>query len=99
MGLGFMHDAQRATAATAGALSGETDEDRTVDTEYLVTELKCLHRGCYVAYTGEAEKAFICPCHRTSFDTAGRVIAGKTSKSLPFVGHTVANGVISFGEG
>ena len=90
---------QAAAAAVDGALSGETDEERTVDAEYLVAELKCLHRGCYVAYTGEAEKTFTCPCHRTSFDAAGRVIAGKTSKSLPFVGHTVQDGVIIFAEG
>lgn len=90
---------QASAAAVDGALSGETDAERTVNAEYLVAELKCLHRGCYVAYTGEAENAFVCPCHRTSFDTAGRVISGKTSKSLPFIGHTVDNGIISFGEG
>ena len=90
---------QTAAAATDGALSGESDADRTVDAEYLVAELKCLHRGCYVAYTGDAETAFKCPCHRTTFDAAGRVISGKTSKSLPFVGHTIENGIVSFAEG
>ena len=92
-------DQQNAAAAVEGALSGETDADRTVDAEYLVAELKCLHRGCYVAYTGESDRTFVCPCHRTSFDAAGRVISGKTSRSLPFIGHTIENGVVSFAEG
>ena len=90
---------QAAAAATEGALSGESDADRTVDAEYLVAELKCLHRGCYVEYTGAADTAFSCPCHRTAFDAAGRVISGKTSKSLPFIGHSVSDGIVTFAEG
>jgi len=92
-------DQQAAAGAVDGAMSGETDDERTVNPEYLVAELKCLHRGCYVAYTGEAENAFTCPCHRTTFDAAGRVISGKTSKSLPFIGHSIKDGIVSFAEG
>jgi Rieske Fe-S protein len=87
---------QAAAAATVGALSDETDADRVTNPEYLVAELKCLHRGCYVAYTGEADSAFVCPCHRTSFDAAGRVISGKTSKSLPFIPHAIEGSVVNF---
>ncbi len=87
---------QAAAAATVGALSDETDADRVTNPEYLVVELKCLHRGCYVAYTGDADSAFVCPCHRTSFDAAGRVISGKTSKSLPFIPHAIEGSVVNF---
>ena len=90
---------QAAAAGSVGAVSGEADSDRVVDAEYLVAELKCLHRGCYVAYTGEAEMAFSCPCHRTSFDSAGRVISGRTDKSLPFIAHSVDGGVVTFAQG
>lgn len=92
-------DQQSAAAATVGALSGEADADRVVDAEYLVAELKCLHRGCYVGYTGASDVAFACPCHRTTFDPAGRVIKGKTAKSLPFIAHSVKNGVVTFAQG
>ena len=97
--VGILHrtaEQQAAAAAEAGALSGESDADRVVDPAYLVAELKCLHRGCYVGYIDTPEAAFKCPCHRTTFDTSGRVIKGKTDKSLPFVPHSVSKGVITF---
>ena len=97
--VGILHrtaEQQAAAAAEAGALSGESDADRVVDPAYLVAELKCLHRGCYVGYIDTPEAAFKCPCHRTTFDTSGRVIKGKTDKSLPFVPHGVSEGVVTF---
>ena len=97
--VGILHrtaEQQAAAAAEAGALSGESDADRVVDPAYLVAELKCLHRGCYVGYIDTPEAAFKCPCHRTTFDTSGRVIKGKTDKSLPFVPHSVSKGVVTF---
>lgn len=90
---------QAAAAATVDAVSGEADSDRVVDAEYPVAELKCLHRGCYVAYTVEAETALSCPCHRTAFDSAGRVISGRTDKSLPYIAHPVEDGVVTFAQG
>ena len=83
--VGILHrtdEQQAAAAAAVGALSGESDADRG-GPRYLVAELKCLHRGCYVGYVDTPEAAFKCPCHRTTFDTSGRVIKGKTDKSLP----------------
>ena len=97
--VGILHrtdEQQAAAAAEVGALSGESDADRVVDAAYLVVELKCLHRGCYVGYVNNLEAAFKCPCHRATFDTAGRVIKGKTDKSLPFVPHSVSEGVVTF---
>ena len=97
--VGILHrtnEQQAAAAAAVGALSGESDADRVADPAYLVAELKCLHRGCYVGYVDTPEAAFKCPCHRTTFDTSGRVIKGKTDKSLPFVPHSVSEGVVSF---
>jgi menaquinol-cytochrome c reductase iron-sulfur subunit len=39
----------------------------------------CPHAGCVVRYASEAEE-FQCPCHKSSFDLAGR-IAGQSSPS------------------
>ena len=97
--VGILHrrdDQQAAAAAQNGSLSGETDADRVVDPAYLVAELKCLHRGCYVGYIDTPEAAFKCPCHRTTFDASGRVIKGKTDKSLPFIPHSVTEGIVTF---
>ena len=52
--------------------------------------------GAATSATSTPPKRPSCPCHRTTFDTSGRVIKGKTDKSLPFVPHSVSEGVVSF---
>lgn len=44
---------------------------RSVNPEYLVLIGICTHLGCTPRYTGKT--GFLCPCHGSSFDLAGRV--------------------------
>lgn len=46
---------------------------RSRNPEYLVLVGVCTHLGCTPRYTPEAKSAFICPCHGSTFDLAGRV--------------------------
>jgi ubiquinol-cytochrome c reductase iron-sulfur subunit len=66
---------------------------RSINPEFLVVEGVCTHLGC-VPQKKESiqgkreigdwwEGGFICPCHRSAFDYAGRVVQGPAPKNLP----------------
>lgn len=56
---------------------------RSINPEYLVVEAECTHLGCNVAFSGPGEDSydeyvnetggFLCPCHGSKYDSAGRV--------------------------
>ena len=41
----------------------------------------CTHLGCAVSWDS-GEKAFVCPCHTSSFSPEGKVMAGPAPRSL-----------------
>src|SRR5262245_17337150 len=56
---------------------------RAINPEYLVVRGVCTHLGCVPQKRGDEGKAtvgpwwsggFVCPCHQSSFDYAGRVV-------------------------
>jgi ubiquinol-cytochrome c reductase iron-sulfur subunit len=53
---------------------------RSINQEYLVLLSWCTHLGCSPTYTPEVKAdwagGFICPCHGSKFDMAGRVHQG-----------------------
>ena len=55
-------------------------EYRSINKEYLVLLSWCTHLGCSPTYTPEVKAdwsgGFICPCHGSKFDMAGRVHKG-----------------------
>ncbi|MCP3674381.1 MAG: ubiquinol-cytochrome c reductase iron-sulfur subunit [Gammaproteobacteria bacterium] len=58
------------------------NQHRSIKKEYLVLLSWCTHLGCSPTYTPEVradwQGGFICPCHGSKFDMAGRVY-----KSMP----------------
>jgi ubiquinol-cytochrome c reductase iron-sulfur subunit len=73
---------------------------RAINPEYLVIRGVCTHLGCVPQQKGEEGKAtvgawwtggFICPCHQSSFDYAGRVVRGPAPRNLPVPPHRYAD--------
>lgn len=70
---------------------------RSANPEYLVVEGVCTHLGCVPQHKdSQAGRTamgdwwpggFICPCHRSGFDYAGRVIQGPAPTNLPIPPH------------
>lgn len=69
---------------------------RSIDPEYLVVSGVCTHLGCVPRIKDEANKqsigewwtgGFICPCHGSGFDYAGRVVRGPAPRNLPVPPH------------
>ena len=56
------------------------NQHRSIKEEYLVLLSWCTHLGCSPTYTPEVradwQGGFICPCHGSKFDMAGRVHKG-----------------------
>jgi ubiquinol-cytochrome c reductase iron-sulfur subunit len=75
-------------------------QTRAINTEYLVVRGVCTHLGC-VPQKKDVEAGrrivgdwwpggFICPCHQSGFDYAGRVIRGPAPRNLPIPPHRFA---------
>jgi ubiquinol-cytochrome c reductase iron-sulfur subunit len=73
---------------------------RSINPEYLVLRGVCTHLGCVPQHKAEAGKqivgawwpgGFICPCHQSGFDYAGRVIRGPAPRNLPVPTHRFAS--------
>jgi ubiquinol-cytochrome c reductase iron-sulfur subunit len=71
-------------------------EHRAINPEYLVVRGVCTHLGCVPQKKGPEGKqivgdwwtgGFICPCHQSGFDYAGRVIRGPAGRNLPIPPH------------
>src|SRR5690606_32422742 len=82
---------------------------RAVDPEYLVVSGVCTHLGCVPQHQRRESGArmvgnwwrggFICPCHQSGFDYAGRVIKGPAPRNLPIPPHRyTADGKLVIGE-
>ncbi len=74
-------------------------EHRAINPEFLVLRGVCTHLGCVPQRKGAEGKAivgdwwpggFICPCHQSAFDYAGRVIRGPAPRNLPVPPHRYA---------
>ena len=72
---------------------------RAIDPEFLVLRGVCTHLGCVPQKRGLDGKqivgdwwpgGFICPCHQSGFDYAGRVIRGPAPRNLPVPPHRYA---------
>jgi ubiquinol-cytochrome c reductase iron-sulfur subunit len=73
---------------------------RAIDPEYLVLKGVCTHLGCVPQQRAEEGKrivgdwwpgGFICPCHQSAFDYAGRVVGGPAPRNLPIPPHRYAS--------
>jgi cytochrome b6-f complex iron-sulfur subunit len=56
----------------------------------------CTHLGCVVPWNSSANR-FICPCHGSQYDNAGKVVRGPAPRSLALVHtETTADGKVAF---
>ncbi|KJH72386.1 cytochrome b6-f complex iron-sulfur subunit [Aliterella atlantica] len=82
-------------------LEGKNPGDRALaqglkgDPTYIVVDTKesvkdyginavCTHLGCVVPWNG-SENKFMCPCHGSQYDSAGKVVRGPAPRSLALV--------------
>jgi ubiquinol-cytochrome c reductase iron-sulfur subunit len=74
-------------------------QHRAIDPKYLVLRGVCTHLGCVPQLNAEEGKrvvgdwwtgGFICPCHQSAFDYAGRVVRGPAPRNLPVPPHRYA---------
>lgn len=72
---------------------------RAINPEFLVLRGVCTHLGCVPQrHDADGKKivgdwwpgGFICPCHQSGFDYAGRVIRGPAPRNLPVPPHRYA---------
>ena len=85
-----------AAEASEGERDPAVDGDRVVNREYLVVDTTCPHRGCQVGYRNETASPFLCPCHRSSFDAAGRVVGGPARSNLAVPPYEISGTVVTF---
>lgn len=71
-------------------------EHRAINPEFLVVRGVCTHLGCVPRQRAEDGQStmgawwtggFICPCHQSGFDYAGRVVRGPAPRNLPIPPH------------
>ena len=85
-GLRFFEDLRDPASKESTQPLASQNEHRSVDPEYLVVEGECTHLGCSVGYlppgehewnkSAQAYGCFLCPCHGSLYDLAGRVVTG-----------------------
>lgn len=75
-------------------------ENRAIHPEFLIVRGVCTHLGCVPVLRGADGKqtlgnwwqgGFICPCHQSGYDYAGRVVRGPAPRNLPVPPHRFAS--------
>ena len=66
---------------------------RTGDSSFNAFTAICTHEGCVI--TGFSAGTFVCPCHGSQYDTAGRVTQGPAARSLRQFATEFTNNVIT----
>jgi cytochrome b6-f complex iron-sulfur subunit len=85
--------------ATVGALAlvrssvGDVLVARTGDTAFTALTSICTHENC--AITAFSGSTFVCPCHGSQFDAAGKVIVGPARTALRQYTTTFASDVLT----
>ena len=77
-------DARNANVSSADA----DDQNRTVNSAFMVVVGVCTHLGCVPLGTEQGENrgdynGWFCPCHGSHYDTAGRIRKGPAPENLP----------------
>lgn len=60
----------------------ESDEERTVNPEWLVVLGVCTHLGCVPISNAGEFKGWFCPCHGSHYDVSGRIRKGPAPLNL-----------------
>jgi ubiquinol-cytochrome c reductase iron-sulfur subunit len=73
---------------------------RSLNPEYAVLVGLCTHLGCVPQYNSDTQNGFYCPCHGSSFDSAGRVfknVPAPINLAVP-PHHFIAENILVIGE-
>jgi ubiquinol-cytochrome c reductase iron-sulfur subunit len=79
-----------------------TDENRSMDEAgtWLVMIGVCTHLGCVPLSEAGAYNGWFCPCHGSTYDTAGRIRSGPAPENLHIpVAAFVSDAVLQLGQG
>jgi cytochrome b6-f complex iron-sulfur subunit len=52
----------------------------------------CTHLGCIIKYDPGPGRTWFCPCHKGTYDAAGKVVSGPPPRPLPSFPATVRDG-------
>lgn len=63
------------------------------DGSFIALSRTCTHLGCSVPWN-EKQQKFICPCHGSTFDLAGRVLTPPALRPLDYFPVRIENGLI-----
>ena len=66
---------------------------RLDDGGFLAMHRECTHLGCTVPWN-RAENRFVCPCHASTFDIAGRVSGPPAPRPLDLLQVRIENGIV-----
>jgi cytochrome b6-f complex iron-sulfur subunit len=66
---------------------------RLDDGGFLALHRECTHLGCTVPWS-PSEGRFVCPCHASTFDIAGRVLAAPAPRPLDLLAVRLENGIV-----
>ncbi len=103
-------DEQGETVFTAGTLddfapgtvtafpAGKFYLSRLADGGLLALHRECTHLGCTLPWD-ESVGRFICPCHASTFDEAGRVLGAPATRPLDVLAVRVENGIVKIDLG
>ena len=68
-----------------------TDANREFRPEWLVVIGICTHLGCIPLFNEGAFGGYLCPCHGSQYDTAGRIRRGPAPQNLPVPPYAFVN--------
>jgi cytochrome b6-f complex iron-sulfur subunit len=66
---------------------------RLADGGFLALDRTCTHLGCTVPWN-EQQRCFQCPCHASTFDITGAVLAPPASRPLDLYPVRIENGIV-----
>ncbi len=81
-------------------LARPSDDGAARSTPYTICSAICTHLGCIPAEVDQADgRGWVCPCHGSVFDMAGRVLKGPAPINLPLPPYRFASEtVVVLGE-
>ena len=81
-------------------LARASDDGAVKSTPYTICSAICTHLGCIPAEVDQADgRGWVCPCHGSVFDMAGRVLKGPAPINLPLPPYRFASEtVVVLGE-
>ena len=66
---------------------------RLDDGGFLALHRECTHLGCTVPWSAD-KRRFVCPCHASTFDITGQVLAPPAPRPLDLLPVRIENGIV-----